>query len=77
MKTKTDKILAAMNVVTWIVFIGLMIKAGGILVTYGVSIWKPEGAKSLYEGTEFIQPAAIQFLALYIYGFIYDCAANL
>ncbi|HEU0064405.1 MAG TPA: DUF2975 domain-containing protein, partial [Flavisolibacter sp.] len=30
--------------------IGLMIKAGAILISYGVSIWNPEGAKNLYMG---------------------------
>ena len=49
MKTKTEQILAVMNVLAWVVFIGVMIKAGAILVSYGVSIWNPAGAKNLYE----------------------------
>src|SRR2546423_14289109 len=39
-----------MNVLSWVTFIGLMIKAGAILISYGVSIWNPEGAKNLYMG---------------------------
>jgi hypothetical protein len=50
MKTKTEKILAAMNVLSWVTFIGLLIKAGAILITYGVSIGNPDGAKDLYRG---------------------------
>lgn len=39
-----------MNVLAWVTFIGLLIKAGAILISYGVSITNPEGAKDLYLG---------------------------
>src|SRR6187397_3167939 len=48
MKTKTEQILAVMNVLAWVAFIGLMIKAGAILTSYGVSIWNPAASKNLY-----------------------------
>ena len=47
---KTNSILQVMHVLAWIVFIGLMIQAGAILVSYGVSTVNPEGAKNLYKG---------------------------
>jgi hypothetical protein len=50
MTTKTEKILTAMNVLAWITFIGIMIRAGAILVSYGVSIANPEAAKNLFMG---------------------------
>jgi hypothetical protein len=50
MKTNTERILAIMNVLSWIVFIGLLIKAGAYLVSYGVSIGNPEAARNLYMG---------------------------
>ena len=52
MKTKTESILTAMNVLTWIVFIGLLIHAGAIIVSYFFSIINPEGAKNLYMGLD-------------------------
>ena len=48
MKTKTEQILAVMNVLAWVAFIGLMIKAGAILTSYGVSICNPAASKNLY-----------------------------
>ncbi|MFI5152685.1 MAG: DUF2975 domain-containing protein [Chitinophagales bacterium] len=50
MKTKTDFLLAVMNVLAWIAFLGLCIKAGSILISYGVSISNPVASKDLYMG---------------------------
>lgn len=47
---KTEKILKIMKFFSWFAFIGLMIKAGAILVTYLLSINNVEVAKNLYEG---------------------------
>jgi hypothetical protein len=47
---KTERILKIMNFFSWFAFIGLMIKSGGILVTYLLSINNPEVSKNLYEG---------------------------
>jgi hypothetical protein len=47
---KTEKILKIMKFFSWFAFIGLMIKAGGILVSYLLSIENAEMSKHLYEG---------------------------
>jgi hypothetical protein len=52
MSKKTENILAFMNVLAWIAFIGLLVKAGALLVSFGVSVVKPEAAKNLYEGLD-------------------------
>ncbi|PZX94578.1 DUF2975 domain-containing protein [Flavobacterium aquariorum] len=52
MKTKTESILTAMNVLTWIVFIGLLIHTGAIIISYSISIFNPDGAKNLYMGLD-------------------------
>jgi hypothetical protein len=52
MKTQTERILTVMNILTWVVFIGLMIQAGSILVSYGVSIINPAASKNLYKGLD-------------------------
>ncbi|MFN8251786.1 MAG: DUF2975 domain-containing protein [Ferruginibacter sp.] len=51
-RTKTETILVVMNVLTWIIFVGLMIEAGAILVTYAISLAKPEMVPKLYKGMD-------------------------
>ncbi|MBC7399023.1 MAG: DUF2975 domain-containing protein [Mucilaginibacter sp.] len=48
--TKTEKVLKVMNILAWIAFIGLMVEAGAILTSYGVSYVYPNAAKNLYRG---------------------------
>lgn len=51
--SKTETILVVMNVIAWITFIGLLIEAGAILLTYGVSAANPKAAANLYRGLDF------------------------
>lgn len=48
MKSKTEKILVGLNVLVWIVFIGLLVETGAILSTSVVSLAYPNFAKNLY-----------------------------
>lgn len=41
-----------MNVLAWIIFIGLMIEAGAILTTYVIGLAKPEMVSKLYKGMD-------------------------
>lgn len=52
MKTKmgTGKILKVMHILSWVAFIGLMIEAGAILISYFLSWSNPEAARNLYTG---------------------------
>jgi hypothetical protein len=50
MKTKTQRILVIMNVVAWIIFIGLCIQTGAMLISFIVSLYHPIAAKNLYMG---------------------------
>ncbi|MFN8354208.1 MAG: DUF2975 domain-containing protein [Spirosomataceae bacterium] len=53
MKTTTKQIFAIMHVISWVVFVGLCIKAGAILISYSVSMFVNEaGAKDLYMGLD-------------------------
>jgi hypothetical protein len=51
---KTKRILKIMHIFAWIVFIGLSIKAGGVVISYFVSLGNEEAAKDLYEGMNLI-----------------------
>lgn len=48
-KTRTEQILIVMNILAWVAFVGLMIKAGALLVSYGISCINPGAARNLYQ----------------------------
>jgi hypothetical protein len=48
-QTRTEKILGVMYVLAWLAFIGMVVQAGAILISYGVSVANPVAAKDLYK----------------------------
>lgn len=52
---KTQQILNIMKFLFWAIFIGLLIKAGSMIFTFGMAITKPEGASNLYLGLDLSQ----------------------
>lgn len=49
MSIKTDYTFKLLNVVSWILFVGLCIEAGGIFFsTFFTLLWKPEGASKFW-----------------------------
>lgn len=53
MKINTKNILTVMNFMAWIIFIGLLIETGSVLLSFIVSFFNPEAAKNLYMGLNF------------------------
>jgi len=53
MKTRTDSILVAMNVLAWLAVCGFITKASALLISFIVSINNPAGAKNMYMGLDF------------------------
>ena len=49
-KTRTQQILTVMRILAWVAFVGFMIEAGAILVSYAISCVNPEAARNLYKG---------------------------
>lgn len=49
-KTRTEQILRVMYVLSWITFIGLLVKTGAILISFGVSLFNPDASYNLYRG---------------------------
>ena len=49
-KTRTEQILTVMHILAWVAFIGYLIEAGAILVSFGVSCINPDAASNLYKG---------------------------
>ena len=54
-RTQTQTILILLNVVAWVALIGFVIKAGAILISFGVSFLNPGAAKNLYLGLDLHQ----------------------
>lgn len=52
MKHKTEIILWVLNVVAWVVFIGLLVETGAIIFSWAVSLIKTLAASDLYEGLD-------------------------
>ncbi len=64
-QTSTTIVLKIMNVLFWIVFIGLCIKTGAMLTSLIVSLYKPEATKNLYMGlnlTELLNYDKVHYL---------------
>lgn len=75
MNSKTELLLKIMRFLAWLVFIGLLIKAGAIIMSFGVSMNNSEAAKNLYRGMDlsryetysFINYTAIVFYYILLY----------
>lgn len=53
---KTQQIIEVLKVVSWILFIGLCIKTGAMIISVMVSLFiNPEGARDLYTGMNLAQ----------------------
>ena len=59
---KTQKLLKIMHFLSWLVFIGLCIKTGTILVSYLISIGNPDTSKNLFEGLDLSEYYNYSFL---------------
>src|SRR6476661_7180089 len=51
-KTRTFQILTIMRILAWVAFVGFMIEAGAVLVSYAVSVVNPDAARNLYKGLD-------------------------
>jgi hypothetical protein len=49
-KTRTEQVLIILHILAWVAFVGFMIEAGGLLVSYGISCIYPEASKHMYMG---------------------------
>ena len=51
-KTRTEQLLTVMRILAWVAFVGFLISAGAVLVSYGVSIINPDASRKLYRGLD-------------------------
>lgn len=49
MSKRSDFVLKGLHIIAWIIFVGLCIEAGGLIVNFVVSIYYPEFIQNLYQ----------------------------
>ena len=55
MAKSNNFVFIALHVVAWIIFVGLCIEAGALLVNFAFSLFKPEVVHNLYEKLDLSQ----------------------
>ncbi|MGN6616484.1 MAG: DUF2975 domain-containing protein [Ilyomonas sp.] len=67
--SKTNKFLFwGLYIVAWLIFVGLSIEAGGLIVNFFFSLYKPEFIQNLYQKldlTEIYRDSRITFFGIY------------
>jgi len=61
MQASTKQILTLMNIVFWVVFIGLLIKTGAFLFSFGMTLFNPSAAHNFYDGLDLSDLKAFSF----------------
>jgi len=61
MTKKNDFMLQALNVVSWIIFIGLCIEAGALLFNFILTLFKPIATQNIYNGLNLSEMYENQF----------------
>lgn len=55
MSAKNNFVFKALLIIAWVIFVGLCIEAGGLIVNFFFSIFKPEFVKNLYQPLDLTQ----------------------
>lgn len=78
MKTKLSTktfVFKGLKIISWIIFIGLCIEAGGLVVNFIVSLFKPEFVSNLYQQLDLGELYLNSKLAFFgMYGFVLSIA---
>ncbi len=71
MSKSKNFVFLALNIVAWIIFVGLSIEAGALLVNFVYSLFKPEVVHNLYEKLDLSQMySQSKWVYFGVYGFI-------
>lgn len=71
MSQTNNLVFTILKIVSWIIFVGLCIEAGGLIVNFIVSLYKPEFVQNLYQKLDLSEMHAKSKLAFYsMYSFI-------
>lgn len=70
MSKKTNLIFKVLHVVAWLIFVGLCIEAGGLIVNFIFSIYRPEFIPNLYQKLDLIamyKHSQVAFFGMYAF----------
>lgn len=71
MSTKNNFVFKALHVIAWIIFVGLSIEAGALIVNFIFSLFKPEFVQNLYQKLDLTDMYAVnQWIFFGMYSFI-------
>ena len=70
MSKRNNFVFKALHIVAWVIFVGLCIEAGGLIVNFIFSLYKPEFVKNLYQKLDLSQMYNLNkwvFFSMYSY----------
>ena len=71
MSKRNNFVFKALHIVAWVIFVGLCIEAGGLLVNFIFSLYKPEFVQNLYQKLDLSQMYNLnKWVFFSVYGFI-------
>ncbi len=71
MSKRNNFVFKALHVIVWVIFVGLCIEAGGLLVNFIFSVFKPEFVGNLYQKLDLSKMYGQSQLAFFgMYGFL-------
>jgi len=71
MSKKNDFVFIALHVIAWVIFVGLCIEAGALIVNFIYSLFKPEIVHNLYQKLDLSQMYNLNKWVFFgVYGFI-------
>jgi hypothetical protein len=71
MSKRNNFVFKSLHIVAWVIFVGLCIEAGGLLVNFIFSLYKPEFVQHLYQKLDLSQMYSLSKWAFYgMYSFI-------
>lgn len=62
MNSSTEKFLKLIRLLAWLAFLGFLVKAGGIIMSFGVSFNNAEAAKDMYRGMDLSRYETYSFI---------------
>lgn len=76
MKNTNNIVFKALHIISWIIFIGLCIEAGGLIINFIFSVFKPEFVGNLYQKLDLQSLYEINKWAFFgMYSFVLTIAA--
>jgi len=71
MSKRNNIVFTGLHIISWIIFVGLCIEAGGLIVNFIFSLYKPEFVQNLYQKLDLSQIYNTNIWVYFgLYGFI-------